>query len=298
MAEFQLCQLLIVLSMKKIIVMLGIISIIAGCNSSDSAKQQIATETSGKDSLINIKSSLSDNELDHIIESIPSPLEFSSLIQFSGAAYQQSLLNNTDNRSKYNSQFNKSVNLGIYGADLGYINIYGKTYSAMEYLNSVYQLASDLNIGNYFDFNTLKRLATNNKNLDSVVYITTKGFEKMHYQLKKSHNSQISILILAGGWVESVYLTTGIIQSGSSPKAKDLMFTIYDEKIVLEDILKLTTSYKGNPNFDKLIADLEKLKAIYAAITTTNSASNASLSQEQFNEIAKEVKAIRTKLIE
>lgn len=283
--------------MKKLTLIFGIALILGGCKSSDSSKEQNPTEKSTKDSVVGMKSTLSDEELNNIIDAIPSPLELSTLIQYSGAKYNQSLLNNTLNKAKYNSQFSKAMNLGIYGADLGYVNMYEKTYSAMEYLNTVYALSNDLNIGDFFDFNTLKRLATNNKNLDSIVFITTRGFEKMHHQLKQTHNSHISVLILVGGWIEGMYLTTGIIQSNPT-KSDDLIFTIYDEHIVLDDILKMMNAFKTNPNFEEVILNLENLKKKYDTIIAANSKSNVSVTPEQFAEISKEIQAIRTKLVE
>src|ERR1017187_3349586 len=123
--------------MKNLIVILGIVLVFAGCKSSDSSKEQNPVAPPAKDSVSNLKSSLSDDELNNIIESIPSPIEFSSLIQNSGAKYKEALLNNTENEKKYNSQYSKALNLGIYGADLGYVNMYEKTYSAIDYLNTV-----------------------------------------------------------------------------------------------------------------------------------------------------------------
>ena len=279
--------------MKKIILIFGVISIFSGCNSSDPSKENSRSETPVK-----LKSTLSDSALNSIIETIPSPLELASLIQNTGASFTESFLNNTDNISKYNSQFSKALNLGIYGADLGYVNLYEKTFSSIDYLNTVYQLATDLNIGDFFDFNTLKRLATNNKNLDSIVYITTMGFEKMQNQLKKTHDSQISVLILIGGWIEGIYLTTGIVQNTNTPESKDLMITVYDEHIVLDDLVKLVNAYKDNPNFDNLASDLTNLKKVCDDVVIEKSRTDKPISQEQFNKIAKEVKIIRNKLIE
>lgn len=274
--------------MKKLTILFGTILVFAGCNSSEPSKENSENEIPVK-----LKVTLSDSALNSIIETIPSPLELASLIQYSGANYTESFLNKTENLGKYNSQFSQALNLGIYGADLGYINLYEKTFSAMDYLNTVYQLATDLNVGDFFDFNTLKRLATNNKNLDSVIYITTAGFEKMHTQLKKTNESQISILILAGGWIEGVYLTTEIAQTASSDKANELMLTIYDEHIVLEDILKLVDAYKENPNFNMLSSELTRLQKTYDDVSRAYE-----FNEDQFKILAKEIKTVRNKLIE
>jgi hypothetical protein len=276
--------------MKNLVPAFGFLLLVGGCSSPNESSQ---STTTSMDTVINTKPTLSDAELKGIMESIPSPLELSSLVQNSGAKFTESYLNKTENLNNYNSQFSKAINLGIYGADLGYINLYNKTYSAMGYLNVVYQLASDLKIGDYFDFNTLKRLAVNNKNLDSIVYITTSDFEKMHKQLKKENNSQISALILIGGWVEGIYLTTKIVQSSDSPKSNELMLTIRDEHFVVDELIKLADAYKNSAGFIDIATDLAAVKKAF-----DNARPNeTTITKEQFDGLAKEIIAFRDKLI-
>jgi len=281
--------------MKKTIVILGIVFLVFGCKSTDSQKE---VSTADADSAVSVTSSLSENELHTIMESIPSPLELSSLILNSGAPYSESILNNNENLSKYNSEFSKAVNLGIFGADLGYVNLYEKTFSSMDYLNSVYKLSTDLNVGEFFDFNTLKRLATNNQNLDSIVYITTSGFEKMQRHLKKMNNTQIGVLMIVGGWIEGLYLTTEIIQIAKPSQANELKLTVYDEHIVLTDILKLTEAFKSNPNFNDLNTSLNTLNNVYSSIPDSANGQNATAKDKHFNELVAQIKSIRNKLIQ
>ncbi|HWY37234.1 MAG TPA: hypothetical protein VNY73_01650, partial [Bacteroidia bacterium] len=66
--------------------------------------------------------------------SIPSPLQTAMLIQKTGAAYDKTLLNSKENMNQYATDFAKALNLGIYGADLGYVNMYNKTQDAISYL--------------------------------------------------------------------------------------------------------------------------------------------------------------------
>lgn len=279
---------------KTFIISTLVVTMAMSCSTSESNEERSNAQT--PDSSSANASTLSDEELNNIIESIPSPVEFSSLIESSGAKYDEAYLNSTENSAGYNSQFSKAVNLGIYGADLGYVNMYEKTFSAMSYLNTVYKLSTDLNIGGYFDFETLKRLATNNRNLDSIVYITTKSFESMHRQLKASGNSEISTLILIGGWVEGMHLASSIVKSSqNSPEMDNLMLTVYDEHIVLDDIIILANAYKSNPYFKNTIENLQGLKKVLNKIKEDGSGNK--ISKEQFELIAKEIAKIRTELI-
>ncbi len=283
--------------MRKLTLIVGASLMIWGC-SSNQQKQQNADSIASEDSLAQQADRATDKEFDNVLESIPSPLEFSSLIQNSGAKFSETYLNKTENLGKYNSQYSKALNLGIYGADLGYINLYQKTYSSIDYLNTVFQLSTDLNIGEFFDFNTLKRLANNNKNLDSLVYITTKGFEKMHHHLKKTNNSQVSVLIMVGGWIEGLHLTSEIAKVNDGAASRALRLTVYDENVVLEDLLTLLSKFKSDPNITNLIASLENLKTTYASVSLSGKNKEQSIPAKEFNKIAEEIKAVREKLIQ
>src|SRR5687768_1496297 len=63
-------------------------------------------------------------EVNDILHRIPSPLEISVLLKESGRKYNAGFLNAPDNLSRYNTNYKRALNLGIYGTDLGYTNIY------------------------------------------------------------------------------------------------------------------------------------------------------------------------------
>ena len=69
----------------------------------------------------------------------------------SEAKYNGSLLNQSDNLPKYNNNYKKALNLGVYGTDLGYTNIYGQNQDGIKYISSIKSLADELNIGQFFD---------------------------------------------------------------------------------------------------------------------------------------------------
>ena len=259
------------------------------------------------------KITMSSEAINEIIKSVPSPIELTSLIKESGADYNSDILNNTSNVNNYTKSFNKAVNLGIYGADLGYINIYEKTYTSIEYLNTIRSLAEDLKLGQFFDFETLKRLASNNKKLDSIVYISTSSFEKMNNYLAKQKRDNISILMLVGGWIESLHLASTVALRTYS---KNLIDRVGEQKISLDQMIILLTLFKDDPAFDNLSKDINKLKILFDGVKITyeyhepvtkevdgmlvvedNSTSKIEVSKDQFLKIASTIEQIRNSLI-
>ena len=129
----------------------------------DSKKQEEGLEDEeefdpGKDILTNLYGELF---------SIPSPLQTSILLKSSGANYSKDLLNVTSKLPSYSTEYKKALNLGVYGADLGYVIIYGQTQDALGYLSASKKLAEDINVSGAFDENLMKRFEKNMNNNDS-----------------------------------------------------------------------------------------------------------------------------------
>src|SRR5688572_12452045 len=164
-----------------------------------------------------------------ILQGIPAPLEISVLLKESGKKYNGGFLNSPDNLSKYNSNYKRALNLGIYGTDLGYTNIYEQNQDGIKYMGSIKELADGLSIGQFFDLETIGRLATNSKNLDSLLLITTQNFNSINNFLQSQDRANLSVLLLTGGWVEALHVLCEVAKS--NPTNKELQETIGEQKI-------------------------------------------------------------------
>lgn len=257
---------------------------------------------------------ISEEMISDIIQQVPSPLEISYLLKDAGTQYDFNILNAPGNSSNYNSNFSKALNLGIYGTDLGYANIYEENQDAILYLNSIKGLANDLGIGQYFDFGTIKRLATNSKNLDSLLLITTQNFNDINAYLQQNQRSNLSVLILTGGWLEALHITCQV--AAKNPDNKKLIEKIGEQKIILDNIKLMLGFYTKDPytaDLHKSILQLEKafaqIEIIYTyaeptmeevngiLVSKDNSTSTINITQENVKTIREEVSKIRKKII-
>ncbi|MDQ3393071.1 MAG: hypothetical protein M3512_02990 [Bacteroidota bacterium] len=207
---------------------------------------------------------ISEEVLADIIQQIPSPLEISMLLKEKGTRYDKKLLNAANKSSSYNSNFEKALNLGIYGTDLGYTNIYEQNQDALFYLSSIKDLADGLSIGQFFDFGTIKRLATNSRNLDSLLLITTKNFNNINGYLQQQKRANLSILILTGGWLEALHITCQVVEK--NPDNAALKERIGEQKIILENIMLLLSLYEKDPSVAKLSKEMTALQKAFSEI--------------------------------
>jgi hypothetical protein len=248
------------INLLKLFVAISATSLLfSGCGSSE---DEALEQAMGKDSTI-AKSEISSDLINEIIKSIPSPVEMSTLIREVEPKYNASFLNAAGMEGNYTTNFQKAVNIGIYGTDLGYINMYNQKTDAIKYLTSMTNLANDMKIGQFFDFQMIRRLATNSNNLDSLLYITTSNYDKMNTYLQEQNRGNLSLLMLTGGWIEALYIASSVAEKNDSPR---LYEKVGEQKIVLDQLKILLDFYKSDPQVAQLSTKLNDLKVVYDSV--------------------------------
>ena len=184
----------------------------------------------------------------------------------------------------------------------------------MGYIGSIRDLADGLSIGQFFDFNTIRKLATNSNNLDSLLLITTKNFNKINVYLQDQKRSNLSILLLTGGWLEALHITCQVYQK--NPDNVVLKEKIGEQKIILEQIQLLLSLYESDPDIASLSEELKQLQGVFdqIEITTTyaestfeevdgvlmivdNSTSSINITDQNVAEITRITASIRNSII-
>ncbi len=242
--------------------------------------------------------------------SIPSPIQTALLIQKSGVTYDKAILNAGNKNGQYTTDYARSLNLGIYGADLGYVCMYNQSQDALGYLGALKNLADKLGVSSAFDQSTMKRINDNISNKDSMLVLVGIAYRASDAYLKTNKRSEISNLILTGGWIESMNFS---ISAYKSKPTSEVKYRIAEQKQALGSIIKLISSH-NMADADGLVTDLKDLAKVYEGITTKynfvepttdeakkttyiNSTTEITISEEQIGQIATKIKAIRDKII-
>jgi hypothetical protein len=134
--------------MRILIAGLVVAMIASSCGSGSNKEAEFVA---GLDTATAVGPTIDAQVIGQILQGIPAPLEISVLLKESGKKYNGGFLNSPDNLSKYNSNYKRALNLGIYGTDLGYTNIYEQNQDGIKYMGSIKELADGLNIGQFFD---------------------------------------------------------------------------------------------------------------------------------------------------
>ncbi len=281
------------------VVALGVLLGACG-NSENNADDLLETQDTVKASVLNVAGELF---------SVPSPIQTALLIQKSGLPYNKSMLNESNKVNTYSTEFQRNLNLGVYGADLAYVSLYGQTQDALGYLSAVKQLSDKIGVSNAFDENTMNRFKNNITNKDSMMVLVGIAYRGSDAYLKNNQRSDVSSLILAGGWIESMYFSTNSYKTKAS---KELKYRIAEQKQALgslvkilakntnEDVVSLTESLKSLLNvFDDIEFKYtfeEPSHDTLKKVTYINSSTEVIVSDDQINQIITQVEKIRNSI--
>jgi hypothetical protein len=245
------------------------------------------------------------------IFSIPSPIQMVSLIKKQDDVYNASVMTDAGNVDKFTTTFKRAINMGVYGADLGYATIYEKNLQAVSYLNSVDKLSTELGIAGAFDADLVQRFIDNGNNQDSMLIIMSEGYRKGDQFLKDNEQHDVASLILTGGWIESMFFATTSFQK---TKDQEIANRIGEQKTALKTIVDLLNDFNGEGTYTDLITKLKDLQTDFDKIefnyefvepvtipekfqTNIKSKSYVKIDEKIIGSITKKIKTIRNELI-
>jgi hypothetical protein len=290
-------------------IVLGLIPVLLGsCGVSPGSQEEkeIGTDTTA------IKKGKKDaSNAQKVFYALPSPIETADLLKKAGATYNKDYLNSLDNSNKYNSSAGKALNLGVYGTDLSFTTIFDASSESLLYLKKVNNLSASLGIADAFGEGTVDRMTANSNNRDSLLSIISDAYWTADAYLQENQRPATSALIVAGGWVEGLYIATRIALSKPNP---EINMRIAEQKLSLDNLIGLMTEQKKDSDVASMLSSLQDLQLSFTDIkksdakstmttdsktkvTTIGGGSSFVVTKEQIEEIAKKAGALRTKII-
>jgi len=256
---------------------------------------------------------ISEEALDEIVQSVSSPIEMAALIMEIGTPFSLDYLATTDFIDRYNTSFQMAFSLGVFGADLGYLNIYNKNTQIVDYLTAINKLVDGIRVGQFFDFTTLKRLATSRENIDSLMYISVNSFNNIDSYLRENNRGHLSALMITGVWIEGMYLATQVANQTSNPILSE---RIGEQKLNLNNLFLILNPYKSQQQIADLLEQMNEIKDVFDQVEiiyemgepetvekdgmvmiVQNEKSIVQITDEQLQQIINKTEEVRNKLI-
>ena len=239
------------------LILLGISAVSLACQN----KTKVSATDLKQEAVV---SKQSFKKVKNIFYNVPSPVEVTGIIQKMDLPYHPDLLNPSSNSENYLTQADKALNMGVYGADLSYIRIYEQYQDAAKFLVVVKKFTRDLGIPAEGERVIAKRLERNLQNQDSLLRIITETFTDSDSYLKENQRGSTAALIIFGGWIETLYLATNILDS-EAPQ-DDMVKLIVEQRYSVKNLLALMEQFSDEKRVQDLLPDLRNLNAKFQEI--------------------------------
>jgi len=197
---------------------------------------------------------------------LPTSFDVTNLLVQAGAPYILTLCNLPENSEKYITQSQKALNLGIYGADLCYACTYNQSQETMNFLNASKKLIDDLNVSTSFNATMVQQVEANIHNKDTLIKIISDSFFDTYNYLMQNKQDKLSMYIMTGSWVESLYITTQI--AITAKKKDNLISILVAHQNSLKKLLEIIEPVKSDADVAPLYTDLSNINGIYSTFAS------------------------------
>jgi hypothetical protein len=225
----------------------------------------------------------------NVFNSMPDRKEILKLIEDHTIDYNPDLLNDPNSVDKYTIESTKAANLGIYGSDLSIASAFEQTQESIVFLKCVNRLAGDLGVNRAFDQKMFDRMEANKSSKDSTLEIITKAFKSADQILKTNNRPATSAIILAGAWIEGLYVSCKITESLNSDEVAK---SILKQEESLKNLIVLLEGSKLDDRSDYI---LNGLKILHNTFKETAGIEKTGFSS--IKEICEITSALRNKII-
>jgi len=265
-------------------------------------------KTEGGDEMSGVDTLKTETQTEQITETffqVPSPGEMLTFIKMVGGKNNKNVtfLNSPDNQKNYTDNKSKALNFGIYSCDLSYCSIFEIGSEALKYFKTVKQLGDQIGVSSAISPEVLKRLEGNISNPDSLSVITDDVYFTSFETLEKSKQGPTLSLVVAGGWIESLYIATSLAKyDAKSPVVERLA----DQKYTLDNLIEFLKKYESDANVASVATQFTELQAEFNKIGEKDAAVSAdktkhvlgggkdlTITAEQYKAIVDKIKAIR-----
>ncbi len=261
--------------------LISVVFVFASCNSGSKQNQ--------KTDAVQIEKAEVKNEVREFVYPLPTSYEIVEMLNKIEAAYIFDLSNSPANASKYITEKQQALNLGVYGGDLSYASTYNQKQETIDFIDASKTLLEGLDLQAAVSEDLPAQIEANEDNKEALVELITDSFYDTYDFLQRNNRAPVSALVMSGAWVEGLYIATHI--SEETFNSKEMIEIVLKQKDPLVKLMEILSDYKDDQAVAETIEDLSTIANIYAGIEST------AITQEQMIQIAEESLKIRNKFV-
>lgn len=286
------------MTISKTIMALGLNALLlascGGDNGHDNTNELAdSTVVAAKDTTAYTVSDTTKFKFDFAIANIPSPANTLQDLAQWGIAYDPSILNDSKKSAHYTTEFQRSINLGVYNIDMAYAMVNDKGADVLQYMKNIMMLSDALGLKGAMNAMVGKRAQENINNKDSLFGILDEIFVKSDIYLRTNERVYTAGIIFAGSWLESLYIASKLGGQLSDANLKVVANRhLWEQRMHLGNLINLLGDYKDKKECAALIADLKPIDDAVSKFSKPTDMSDA-----DFKEISTKIIVLRNKLI-
>jgi hypothetical protein len=195
-----------------------------------------------------------------VVYNLPSPSEMAEILHGTNAIYDVEILSNPKAEGQYNTDVTRALNMGVYFADLSFTSMFDYPQQAMLFMSAAQGLSEELDIVGIFNEDLMMRLEENLSDKDSIMEIVSNTYMETDYYLQENDRSVVAKSILAGAWVEGLYIATHLKTENDN---SDFVWKkIGAQKNALSNLIAMMNDCKA-PQLDEFMMKLRDLSTAY-----------------------------------
>ena len=215
-----------------------------------------------------------------VLYALPTPIEMSFLIKNSGIVWNANLLNNPAVASKYLTNQKMALNFGVYMTDLTYAGLFEQSQAALRFKMAIQQLSEGLGLQAAINANTMRLLEDNINDKDEMMRIISDAYSTCMATLNESERFSLSLTILAGGWVESMYISTSSLDEKLLTNEERIKQLVIDQILTFDMLWQVLLEQSDIPDVQRLMKDFSGLASLYDNIGVSHTSNEVSVSED------------------
>lgn len=243
---------------------------------------------------------------------VPSPSDIFEFMKTLGPKRGDgNLLNPVDNEKKYTSKKSQSLNLGIYSADLLYASTFDVKDKVLGYFGTCMRMGTTLQVATGLTDKDKERISKNAGSADSLVAVGNDLYLATFSNLESNDRGPELSMMLAGGWIESMYLSCAMVKDFE--KDKEAANKIAEQDLSLRNLVEFMSKYQSNEDVAAVLQQVKELEGLFGAVGTTakeqpkqesgkrmkvGGGQQKDITKDQFNAIQKKINEIRKGFVE
>lgn len=269
-------------TLKLLVAIFSVSLLIAGCQSNQKKSGKMSKSDKMEKAEV-------EEKVREVVYPLPSSYEVTEMLNEVGASYIIGLSNSVENVDNYFSDKEQALNLGVYSADLSYASTYNMKQYTMNYIEAIEQLVKELGVTGAFTRDFIDKVEANIDNKDELVDLITNAFYDTYSYLVRRNKEDLSVLVLTGTWVESLYITTHI--SENTYRDTEMVKIMLQQRESLIKLLEIMKKHENHETIQELYHDLKPILEIYRTMD------ESSIKESEVNAIVENIEEVRNKII-